>query len=540
MLWRTGPGPAFREMLEIDLGSIEPCLAGPTRPESRVALPAVAGNFRESYRRAAPTPDVAVADRPVADGDIAIAAISSCTNTSNPFQMVAAGLVARNAAARGLRAKPWVKTSISPGSRVVTAMLRDAGLLGSLEAVGFHVVGYGCMTCGGGAGPLPAAMTTAVREQDLVVLGLISTNRNFEGRLHPAIRGTYLASPPLVIAYSLVGSVLTDLSAGVIGTDRAGNAVRLADLWPADEEVQAVMDRSLTPALFRDAYGDLADGGPDWASLPAGDAPVFDWDADSLYLKRPPFLDDARPFAGDILGARPLLILGDNVTTDHISPGGAIPEDAPAGTYLLAHGVPADRFSSYVARRANHEVMIRGTFANIRLRNLMAPGTEGGQTRHMPGGDAATVFDAAERYRADGVPLVVIGGANYGCGSSRDWAAKGTQLLGIRVVVAESFERIHRSNLVGMGVLPLQFLPGTSAGSLALDGSEVFDFTGLSDGLEPGSGVRMLVRRTDGRDDAVPLLCRVDTRVEAEWLRAGGILPHALHGVVSAADLVAV
>ena len=537
-LWRTAQEPAFAELVEFDLGTVEPCLAGPTRPESRVPLAAVVDNFRASYKRPAPAPDIQDTGRPLADGDIAIAAISSCTNTSNPFQIVAAGLLARNAAARGMRARPWVKTSFSPGSRVVTAMLKAAGLMEALEAVGFHVVGYGCMTCGGGAGPLPAAVTDAVAERDVVALGVISTNRNFEGRLHPAVRGTYLASPPLVIAYSLAGSVLADVADGVLGHGRDGAPVRLADLWPSDAEVQAVMDRSLTPDLFHNAYGDLADGGPGWAGLPAGNAPVFAWDADSLYLKRPPFLDSAVPFDGDITGARALLLLGDDVTTDHISPGGAIPEDAPAGRYLLEHGVSAERFSTYVARRANHEVMVRGTFANIRLRNHLAPGTEGGWTRHEPGGEVVTVFEAAERYRAEGVPLVVVAGANYGCGSSRDWAAKGTQLLGIRVVVAESFERIHRSNLVGMGVLPLQFPGGVTAASLGLDGSETFDFTGLAQGLEPAMPVRMGVRRRDGRVDEIGLLCRVDTRVEAEWLRAGGILPHALRSLARGPDVV--
>ena len=537
-LWRTEVEPAFADLVELDLGTVEPCLAGPTRPESRVPLAGVPDSFRAAYARPGPAPDLAAAERPVADGDVVIAAISSCTNTSNPFQIVAAGLLARNAVARGLGARPWVKTSLSPGSRVVTAMLKKAGLMEALEAVGFHVVGYGCMTCGGGAGPLPPAVTEPIKAGDLVALGVISTNRNFEGRLHPAVRGTYLASPPLVIAYSLVGSVLTDVAAGVLGHAADGSEVRLADLWPTDQEVQAVMEASLTPDLFREAYGDLADGGPDWASLPAGDAPVFAWDADSLYLKRPPFLDNAVPFDGDITGARPLLLLGDDITTDHISPGGAIPEDAPAGQYLLAHGVPSERFSTYVARRANHEVMVRGTFANIRLRNRMAPGTEGGWTRHEPGGEVVTVFDAAERYRADGVPLVVVGGANYGCGSSRDWAAKGTQLLGIRVVVAESFERIHRSNLVGMGILPLQFPPGASADTLGLDGSEMFDFTGLAQGLAPGAAVRMRVRRADGRLDDLTLLCRVDTGVEAEWLRAGGILPHALRSLAAEPEAV--
>jgi aconitate hydratase len=535
-LWRSGDHePHFEDLVELDLGTVEPCLAGPTRPEDRVAIAAVPTNFRGAYGREAPAPEVSESERTLRDGDIAIAAISSCTNTSNPFQVIAAGLVARNAAARGLRARPWVKTSISPGSRVVTSMLERAGLQDALDAVGFHTVGYGCMTCGGGAGPLPDSVTAQVTQNDLVVLGVISTNRNFEGRLHPSIRGTYLASPPLVVAYAIAGSVLHDVAHGVLALDASGAAVRLADLWPSDAEVQAVMDAALTTELFRSTYGDLADGGPEWAALRTGDAPTFGWNPDSLYLKRPPFLDAPVPDIADIIGARPLLILGDNVTTDHISPGGAIPADAPAGEYLIAHGVQPPQFSSYVGRRANHEVMVRGTFANIRLRAAMAPGTEGGLTRHMPDGVQATVFEAAERYRRDGVPLVVIAGSNYGCGSSRDWAAKGTQLLGVRAVVAESFERIHRSNLIGMGVIPLQFPAEVTAAGLALDGSEIFDLVGLSGGLTPGMTVTMRVRRGDGTVTTAGLTCRVDTGVEATWLRHGGILPNALRSLVAEA-----
>ncbi len=533
-LWRSGDAePQFEDVVELDLGTVEPCLAGPTRPEDRVPLAAVPASFRAAYGRDAPAPSVDGNDRALRDGDIAIAAISSCTNTSNPFQVIAAGLVARNAAARGLRAKSWVKTSMSPGSRVVTSMLQRAGLQPALEAVGFHTVGYGCMTCGGGAGPLPDAVTTQVGQNDLVVVGVISTNRNFEGRLHPLVRGTYLASPPLVVAYAIAGSVLLDIADGVLAIDGAGVPVRLADLWPSDAEVQAVMDDALTSELFRSTYQDLADGGPEWAALQTRDTPTFAWNPESLYLKRPPFLDAPVPDIADIIAARPLLILGDNVTTDHISPGGAIPADAPAGEYLIAHGVQPPQFSSYVGRRANHEVMVRGTFANIRLRNAMAPGTEGGLTRYMPDGEQTTVFEAAERYRHDGVPLIVIAGSNYGCGSSRDWAAKGTQLLGIRAVVAESFERIHRSNLIGMGVIPLQLPAGITAASLALDGSEVFDLVGLSGGLTPGMAVTMRVWRGNGPATSVPLTCRVDTGVEATWLRNGGILPNAVRSLVA-------
>ena len=527
-LWRDEVEPDFQDLLEFDLGEVEPCLAGPTRPEDRVGLAAVPASFRAAYD----LPPVAP-ERPMKHGDVVIAAISSCTNTSNPFQVIAAGLLARNAAARGLGAKPWVKTSFSPGSRVVSAMLKRAGLQDALDTLGFNLVGFGCMTCGGGAGPLPQAVTDAVAQDNLVVLGVISTNRNFEGRLHPAIRGTYLASPPLVVAYAIAGSVLADMD-GVLGHDPAGAPVTLADLWPDDAEVQAVMDAALTPELFRAAYSDLADGGPEWAALPAGAAPTYAWDPDSLYLKRPPFLDALVPF-GDMHGARALLVLGDNVTTDHISPGGAIPADAPAGQYLIANGVAPEQFGTYVGRRANHEVMVRGAFANIRLRNLAAPGTEGGFARH--GNSITTVHDAAERYAAEGTPLIVVGGANYGCGSSRDWAAKGTQLLGIRAVVAESFERIHRSNLVGMGVVPLQLPPGMTAASLALDGGETFDVTGLSAGVSPGMDVTLTIHRPGAAAQTLTLVCRVDTSVEAEWLRHGGILPNALRTLAAEAVL---
>ncbi len=537
LLWReTGEEPAFEDLIEFDLGSVEPCVAGPTRPEDRVTLASVPANFVEQFGKPG-AHDPAKASRPLEHGDIAIAAISSCTNTSNAFQMFAAGLLARRAVALGLRARPWVKTSMSPGSRVVTAMLRQAGLLDALETLGFHTVGYGCMTCGGGAGPLPEAAAEEVERERLIVLGVISTNRNFEGRLHPLIRGTYLASPPLVIAYAIAGSVRCDVADGVLALDADGQEVRLRDLWPGDEEVQATMDRALTPDLFEAAYGTLADGGKEWMSLRRGETATFPWDETSLYLKRPPFLDEGAAVSVDIQGARALLILGDNVTTDHISPGGAIPADAPAGQYLQAHGVPPSKFSTYVARRANHEVMVRGTFANIRLRNKMAPGTEGGLTRHMPEGELMTVFDAAERYRADGVKLIVVAGSNYGCGSSRDWAAKGTRLLGVAAVVAESFERIHRSNLIGMGVLPLQLPQGMRTGELGLDGTESFDVLGLAGGVAPRMPACLRIRRATGTAD-IAVTCSVDTGVEAEWLRHGGILPNALRGLTMQEETV--
>jgi aconitate hydratase len=538
-MWRetSAPEPAFVEMVKFDLATVEPSLAGPTRPESRVSLAGVPASFRAAFAdRAgeAPAAPVTQASRPLRHGDIAIVAIASCTNTANPFQVIAAGLLARNAAARGLRAKPWIKTSFSPGSRVVTAMLSQAGLMDSLAALGFGLVGYGCMTCGSGAGKLAEPIAAEIAQGDLVVVGMLSSNRNFEGRLNSSVRGTYLASPPLVVAYAIAGSVLHDLSRDPLGEDRQGHPVTLADLWPDDAEIQATMDRALTSDLFRDLYGKLADPGAEWAALPHGTAPTFAWDPASLYLKRPPFVEGAGAFV-PINGAKMLLMLGDNITTDHISPGGIIPPATPAGEYLMAHGVKAENFASYVGRRANHEVMIRGTFANIRLRNELAPDTEGGFTRHMPSGDITTVFDAAERYRAAQTPLIVVAGANYGCGSSRDWAAKGTQLLGIRVVIAESFERIHRSNLVGMGVIPLQFPAGMTRRSLGVAGDESFDFEGLSADISPGATVRARITREDGSADTVALLCRVDTHREADWVRSGGILPFVLDELVAEA-----
>lgn len=541
-LWREPDGavPGFARIVEFDLGTVQPSLAGPSRPEQCVPLPDVPASFRHAFADrvgAAPAGPVAETARKLRHGDIVIASIASCTNTSNPFQIVAAGLLARNAAARGLRARPWVKTSFSPGSRVVTAMLEAAGLMEGLEAIGFHLVGYGCMSCGGGSGPLPDAITGEIERGALVVLGMLSSNRNFEGRLHPLVRGTYLGSPPLVVAYAIAGSVLHDLSRDPLGVDPSGAPIRLADLWPSDAEIEAVLRALPSPELFRRSYGTLADGGPGWTGLAHGAAPVFAWDPDSLYIKRPPFLDGpsaaAAPFA-DIRGARALLLLGDDITTDHISPGGAIPPVSPAGAYLIGHGIAPAGFSTYVARRANHEVMVRGTFANIRLRNEMAPGTEGGLTRHLPDGATLTVFDAAEQYRAAGVPLVVIAGANYGCGSSRDWAAKGTALLGVRAVLAESFERIHRSNLVGMGVVPLQFAPGETRQTLVLDGCEVIDLLGFDAGLSPGMTVRARFTRPDGSARETRLLCRVDTRREADWVRQGGILPYVLHEITGA------
>jgi aconitate hydratase len=530
-LWHADE-PAFEHVLEFDLGSVAPSLAGPSRPEDLVALADAPERFRTAFAArgtaAAAAPPVAGTARPLQHGDIAIAAIASCTNTANPFQMIAAGLLARNAVAKGLRAKPWIKTSFSPGSRVVPAMLRQAGVSDALDALGFQLAGFGCMACGSGSGALAAAVADEIAARDLVAVGIISSNRNFEGRLNPSVRGTFLASPPLVVAYTIAGSILTDLTRDKLGDDADGQPVFLADIWPADAEIRACLDGALTRELFRDAYDRFFEPGARWSDIAGGTEPVFSWDPASMYLRRPPFLDDAIDAAAPIRGARLLLLLGDDLTTDHISPGGAIPATTEAGAYLIANGVPQQKFGTYIGRRANHEVMVRGTFANIRLRNALAAGREGGFTRHQPSGEIMSVFGAAERYRAEQVPAIVVAGKNYGCGSSRDWAAKGTALLGIRAVIAESFERIHRSNLVGMGVLPLQLPEGVTRQTLGLTGDETFDIENVGAALAPGGSVPLRIRRGSGATETLALVSRVDTRREAEWLRHGGILPYVL------------
>lgn len=532
-----GDEPDYARIVEFDLSSVEPVMAGPARPEARVPLSRMPASFHEAFPNAAVQP--AVGPEVLSDGDIVIASITSCTNTSNPRQMLAAGLLARNALARGLRPRPFVKTSLSPGSRVVTSMLERAGLLQPLAALGFDVTGYGCMSCGGMAGPLSPAVTDAVADRDLVVCGVLSSNRNFEGRLHPSVQATYLGSPPLIVAFALAGSVLVDLQHQALGLDLKGRPVMLRELWPSSMELDALVERIVTPELFRERYDAPADGGSGWKALPRGTRPVFGWDPSSEYLKRPPFVDEVGHAAGpcaDVVGARALLLLGDDITTDHISPGGPIPDASAAGRYLAERGVDQASYDNYIARRANHEVMVRGTFANTRLRNELVPGFPGGMTRHMPDGAEMTIFDAAMAYRAEAVPLIVIAGRNYGCGSSRDWAAKGTRLLGIRAVIAESFERIHRSNLVGMGVLPLQFPAGTTRQTLELTGAERIDLMGLGAGAMPGMAVIAKFHRPNGSAVEVPLIGRVDTAREAEWVRHGGILPCVARSFFAAAE----
>ncbi len=546
-MWRdeTTAEPVFTDLLTLDLGDVEPSLAGPRRPQDRVALSRTAAAFGEELAGGF---KVAPADRakrvPVADsnfdvghGDVVIAAITSCTNTSNPSVLIAAGLVARKARARGLTVKPWVKTSLAPGSQVVSDYLEAAGLQEDLDALGFNLVGYGCTTCIGNSGPLPEAIAAAVETGDLTVASVLSGNRNFEGRINPHVKANYLASPPLVVAYALAGSVAIDITTQPLGTDADGQPVMLADVWPADDEIRAMIEQFVTPEMFRSRYANVFEGPAEWQSVEVSTGETFQWSAGSTYVKYPPFFDD---LAGeptppsDVTGARALAQLADSVTTDHISPAGSIKTDSPAGHYLSGHQVAVREFNSYGARRGNHEVMMRGTFANIRIRNELVAGTEGGITRHQPSGEVMPIYDAAMRYQADGVPLIVIAGKEYGTGSSRDWAAKGTRLLGVKAVVAESFERIHRSNLVGMGVLPLQFTEGKTRKDLGLDGTETFDLAGIGDGLKPQSTVTLTIHRAGG-SETLDLLCRIDTLDELEYFRNGGILQYVLRGMMAEA-----
>ncbi len=538
--------PIFTDTLELDLATVEPSLAGPRRPQDRVALSNTATSFAGELpklaagRDAAKGKAVAVkgSNYELTDGAVVIAAITSCTNTSNPSVMLGAGLLARNARKRGLTVKPWVKTSLAPGSQVVTDYYAAAGLQEDLDALGFNLVGYGCTTCIGNSGPLPDAIAEAVDEGDLVVAAVLSGNRNFEGRINPFVRANYLASPPLVVAYALAGSVTIDLATEPLGQGSDGAPVYLKDIWPTSQEVNAVVSQSVNAPMFRKRYADVFEGPDEWRKVEAGTGMTFNWDPGSTYVAHPPYFENMpkEPKAiSDIIGARPLAILGDSITTDHISPAGSIKKDGPAGTYLLEHQVrPAD-FNSYGSRRGNHEVMMRGTFANIRIRNEMVPGVEGGMTRHLPDGEIMSIYDASMKYQTEGVPLVIVAGKEYGTGSSRDWAAKGTLLLGVRAVITESFERIHRSNLVGMGVLPLQFKDGMTRQSLKLDGTERFDVLGVASGLKPRSSLGCKIHRADGTVEEIALLCRIDTLDELEYFRHGGILQYVLRSMMKAA-----
>ncbi|WP_425230447.1 aconitate hydratase AcnA [Sphingomonas sp.] len=534
-LWRHAgtPDPVFTDTLELDMGSVVPSLAGPKRPQDKVALSSVDDVFNADLAKVyhkdhAERCDVEGADYQVGDGDVVIAAITSCTNTSNPSVLVAAGLVARKARAKGLKPKPWVKTSLAPGSQVVTDYLDKAGLTADLDALGFNLVGYGCTTCIGNSGPLPAPISAAINENDLVAVSVLSGNRNFEGRVSPDVRANFLASPPLVVAYALKGTVTEDMTTSPIGQGSDGGDVFLKDIWPSNDEVATVMASNIDAGMFRNRYGNVYQGDGHWRGIVVEGSDTYSWRAGSTYIANPPYFDGMemtpRPVE-DIVDARPLAILGDSITTDHISPAGSIKADSPAGTWLQERQVSRADFNSYGARRGNDNVMVRGTFANIRIRNEMVPGVEGGMSRH--GGEVMPIYDAAMRYKADGVPLVVVAGLEYGTGSSRDWAAKGTNLLGIRAVIAESFERIHRSNLVGMGVLPLQFAEGVTRKTLALDGSETFTITGVA-GLRPRQQVEVTLTRGDGSSETFATRCRIDTVNELEYFLNGGILQYVL------------
>ncbi len=542
------PDPVYTETIEVDLTTIEPSLAGPRRPQDRVSLKAAKAGFasalptlqvtKKAAASASPaTGGVAVAELPAIGqldhGSVVIAAITSCTNTSNPGVMIAAGLLAKKAVEKGLSRKPWVKTSLAPGSKVVTEYLRKAGLDVYLDQLGFNLVGYGCTTCIGNSGPLPEEVSAEIDAKNLVVASVLSGNRNFEGRIQQQVRANYLASPPLVVAYALAGTMNSDLTSEPIGTDRSGQVVYLRDLWPTSVEIQETMIKAVTAAMFREQYADVFSGDVRWQTLdvPTGDR--FAWEPDSTYVRNPPFFDDITmepvPLK-DITGARALAMLGDSITTDHISPAGNIKKDSPAGKYLMDHGVQPVDFNSYGARRGNHEVMMRGTFANTRLKNLLAPGTEGGWTTYQPGGDVMAIYDAAMKYKEAGVPLVILAGKEYGSGSSRDWAAKGTALLGVKAVIAESFERIHRSNLVNMGVLPLQFVGAVTASSLCITGSETFEVHGITEGLRPAGMVK--VRAQGAKTIEFEALVRIDTPEELVAFRHGGILPYVLRQLV--------
>ena len=546
-MWRDAdsPEPVFTDTLELDMGDVEPSLAGPKRPQDRVLVSTAAGAFADHLKGELKAGQTATARTPVAGsdydlghGDVVIAAITSCTNTSNPSVMVGAGLVARKAREKGLTVKPWVKTSLAPGSQVVSEYLNQAGLQEDLDALGFNLVGYGCTTCIGNSGPLPDPIADAVEGGDLLVCSVLSGNRNFEGRVNPHVRANYLASPPLVVAYAIAGNLNVDLMKDPLGTDADGEPVYLKDIWPTNQEIRDTVDQCLTPEMFRERYANVFEGPDEWKSIETTTGETYGWNVGSTYVKHPPFFEDMprEPEAvEDVVGARVLAKLADSVTTDHISPAGNIKKDSPAGSYLVERQVPAREFNSYGARRGNHEIMMRGTFANIRIRNELAEGTEGGVTRHQPSGEVLPIYDAAMRYKADGVPLIVIAGKEYGTGSSRDWAAKGTRLLGIRAVIAESFERIHRSNLVGMGVLPLQFQNGQTRADLKLDGTETFDIAGIADGLSPRQQVTMTLHRSDGSTETVDLLCRIDTLDEIEYFKNGGILQYVLRGMLQEA-----
>jgi aconitate hydratase len=547
-MWRDSstPDPVFTDTLELDLSTVQPSLAGPKRPQDKVLLKDASTAFRAELTKSLGVPandvdtkvKVAGKNYEITHGDVVIAAITSCTNTSNPSVLVAAGLVARKARAKGLHPKPWVKTSLAPGSQVVTEYLDKSGLTADLDALGFNLVGYGCTTCIGNSGPLEDAIADAIEDNNLVGVSVLSGNRNFEGRVHPNVRANYLASPPLVVAYALLGTMNEDITTASLGTGTDGKPVYLRDLWPTNKEIADTVAANLSRAQFLHRYGEVFKGPKQWQAIQVDTgSKTYAWSDNSTYVKNPPYFDgitmEPKPVT-DITGARILAVLGDSITTDHISPAGSIRKASPAGDYFMERQVQQKDFNSYGARRGNHEVMMRGTFANIRIRNEMTPGVEGGVTKHLPSGQQMPIYDAAMRYQREGVPLVIIGGKEYGTGSSRDWAAKGTLLLGVRAVIVESFERIHRSNLVGMGVLPLTFKDGMDRKSIGITGEDTLDIAGL-DKLSPRMELTLVIHRPDGKVDSVPVICRIDTVDEVSYYRHGGILQYVLRGMAKAA-----
>lgn len=530
--------PVYSDTLSLDLSKVCPSLAGPKRPQDRIDLPNVKENFLSSLGGSPKSADLRVDGHKekIRDGAVVIAAITSCTNTSNPSVMVAAGLLAKKAVEKGLTTQPWVKTSLAPGSKVVFEYLTDAGLMPYLEKLNFHLVGYGCTTCIGNSGPLPENVAAAVTEKKLNVAAVLSGNRNFEGRVNALVRSNYLASPPLVVAYAIMGRVDVDITKESLGKDDHGKNVYLRDIWPTSQEVENVVTRSARTEFFQKEYSQIFAGDTNWNSIKVPAGSIYEWSKDSTYIKQPPYFEDlVDPLTSipDLTGLRVLAVLGDSITTDHISPAGSIAVDSPAGKYLMELGVQPRDFNSYGSRRGNHEVMVRGTFANIRLKNQMMPGVEGGWTRHIPDGEKMFIYDAAMRYKAEGVPLVVVAGKEYGSGSSRDWAAKGTLLLGVRAVIAESFERIHRSNLVQMGVLPLQFLEGQGHESLGLTGEEIYELRGIPAPVSSSSHVQATAFKPDGKTVKFELRARIDTAQEAEYYRNGGILPFVLRQLIA-------
>ncbi len=544
-MFRTAesPDPVFTELLELDLDDVVPSLAGPKRPQDRVTLEGAKAGFAAALDKEFKKPGegkrrwaVEGTNFDLGHGDVVIAAITSCTNTSNPSVMLGAGLLARNAVAKGLKTKPWVKTSLSPGSQVVGEYLEQTGLQKDFDALGFNLAGYGCMTCIGNSGPLPEPVSKAINDNDIVAAAVISGNRNFEGRVNPDVKANYLASPPLVVAYALAGSLDVDLATEPLGHGSDGQPVYLRDIWPSNDEVAELRNRAVTKQVFARRYGDVFKGDENWQKVEVAGGSTYKWSIGSTYVQNPPYFEgltkEPLPLT-NIENARILGLFLDSITTDHISPAGSIKASSPAGSYLLQHQVrPAD-FNQYGTRRGNHEVMMRGTFANIRIKNQMVPGVEGGVTKHYPSGDQLPIYDAAMRYKEEGVPLVLFAGKEYGTGSSRDWAAKGTKLLGVRAVITESFERIHRSNLVGMGVLPLNFVDGMTWHDLGLKGDEIVSIAGLSEGLQPRSRMEAIITHTNGRVDRIPLLCRIDTMDELDYFKNGGILAYVLRNLAA-------